>query len=758
MGCPDCYVGCHCFCPRPSVAAPRLLTTEARNRRRPVVPKTPARLSTRRPEHQAIILAVFAGMFAWVMQAALDYYFYAGRTYPEHLFLNIPARELFSRLAILSAFLLAGFITSRMVRSLEHANARARRLDDCVRTVRSVNQLITRERDRTQLAEQACRALVRGLGYDRVEINLGNRTVAEAESRERPAAEADGSCAAFPICCADEILGELVVSISGKSEPDRDEQALLNEVSEDIGFAVRSIELGESLEQQREELQTILDSVPAYITYKDASGRYLRVNRAVSDLAGVPADRWVNRRLPEILPGASPEGRAIDAQVIDSGQPRRTAIGTLDFAPGKRWVQTDRIPYRDGSGETAGVITLSYDITDLMQAQRDLAIKEEQLRQSQKMEAIGHLAGGIAHDFNNLLTAISGYAELARTRVRNDGDTADMLGSIVSASAKAAALTQQLLAFGRRQPLRLERQDLSAIVLGMSELLERLLGENISFRTDLGTDLGKVEVDPTQIEQVVLNLAVNARDAMPNGGDLTIRTRVVTFDGERVGPRNEPFEGDFVCLSVIDTGEGIDQETMSRIYEPFFTTKEPGVGTGLGLAVVFGVVDQHDGLEEARSEPGKGTTFDVYLPVAPIEEEVTTVVRPGTSEATGSGGGERVLVVEDADVVRSLAVRALEQSGYEVVQAASAEEAMEIVENDRRGFELVFSDIVLPGKSGVELAEEIAAAHPDWRMLLASGYPGRTSGPNDPYENGFPFLAKPYSVRGLVRKVRNVLC
>jgi len=716
------------------------------------------RFSSRRPELQAIILAAFAGMFAWVMQAALDYYFYAGRTYPEHLFLNVPPRELFSRLAILGAFLTAGFITSRMVRTLEQANARARRLDICVRTVRSVNQLITRETDRETLARGACETLVTGLGYARVEINLGDRSLASAGDEPAPDPDAPVQYAAFPIACADEILGELVLTMYEGQEIGEDEEALLVEVSEDIGFAVRSIELSERLEQHREELETILDSVPAYITYKNADGRYLRVNRAVADLAGVPAEQWEDRHLCEIVPDAPAEGRAIETQVIESDRPHRTAIGTLDFCTNRRWVQTDRIPYRDGNGNTIGVITLSYDITDLMEAQRDLAIKEEQLRQSQKMEAIGHLAGGIAHDFNNLLTAISGYAELAKSHIRGDTDLGDMLNSIVNAAGKAAALTQQLLAFGRRQPLRLETVDLPSIVGGMTDLLTRLLGENIELVTRLDDTRGKVEVDASQIEQVVLNLAVNARDAMPDGGTLTIETCDTRLEDEEIGPGNEPLTGDYVRLRVSDTGQGIDPETMSRIYEPFFTTKEPGVGTGLGLAVVFGVVDQHDGTVHATSEPGKGTTFDVYLPVAEIEEERAhdrPVSEPRTAPCCG---GERVLVVEDADVVRSLAVRALQQSGYEVTEATSAEEAMEIIEIDQRGFELVFSDIVLPGKSGVELAEEIAATHPDWRVLLASGYPGRSPGPNDPYEKGYPFLSKPYSIRGLVEKVRSVLC
>ncbi len=724
----------------------------------------PKRFCTRhaRPEHQAIILAVFAGIFAWVMQAALDFYFYAGKTYPEHLFLNVPPREVYSRATIIGAFLIAGFISSRMVQRLERTTARAIRLDNVVRSVRSVNQIITRETDRRALARRSCETLVEGLGYRRVEVLLGGIPMGRADLSDDPGEQCevddlDEVC--VPIECAGTQLGELLVTPSAEMFWDDEELALLREVAEDIGFAVRSIETAETLEQQREELQTILDSVPAYISYKDRHSRYIRVNKAIADLAHIPAEQWTGRKLSDLVSGASESSQAIDAEVIATGRPKRTAIGTIEFSPEKRWVQTDRIPYRDHDGNTIGVIALSIDITQLMEAQRDLAIKDEQLRQSQKMEAIGLLAGGIAHDFNNLLTAISGYAELAKSHIDRDTPAAPMLESVIDASGKAAGLTQQLLAFSRKQPLSLSSEDLSTIVLNMGDILGCLVGEGIDLKTCLAADLGHVEVDGSQIEQVILNLAVNARDAMGETGTLTITTRTAIPEDieQAIGLNSEPCE--CVCLSVSDTGTGIDRNTLDHIFEPFFTTKEPGVGTGLGLSVVFGIVEQHGGWIKASTEPGHGTTFDIYLPVIPEPEpEPEPDMSSDGLDTTTSGIGSRILVVEDETVVRDFATHALRHFGYEIVDVESAEEAIEVLDDDSVEFDMVFSDVVLPGKSGIELAEEIRARGSDVRMLLASGYPDRRVAGSHPQELGIPFLCKPYSIRGLLESVRDALC
>ncbi len=716
-----------------------------------------------RPEHQAIILAVFAGIFAWVMQAALDFYFYAGKTYPEHLFLNVPPREIYSRATIIGAFLIAGFIISRMVQRLERTTARAVRLDNVVRSVRSVNQIITRETDRRVLSRRSCETLVEGLGYRRVEVHIGGVPTGRSDlsddpEEQREVDELEAVC--VPIECAGSKLGELLVTPGAEVIWDDEEFALLQEVAEDIGFAVRGIETSESLEQQREELQTILDSVPAYISYKDKHGRYIRVNKATADLAHIPAEQWTGRKLSEIVSNASESGQAIDAEVIATGRPKRTAIGTVEFSSEKRWVQTDRIPYRDRDGSTIGVIALSIDITQLMEAQRDLAIKDEQLRQSQKMEAVGLLAGGIAHDFNNLLTAISGYAELAKSHIDRETPAAPMLESVIDASGKAAGLTQQLLAFSRKQPLSLSSEDLSTIVLNMGDILGCLVSEGINLKTCLAADLGHVEVDGSQIEQVILNLAVNARDAMGDAGTLTITTRAAMPENveHAVGIDDEPC--DCVCLSVADTGTGIDRDTLDHIFEPFFTTKEPGVGTGLGLSVVFGIVEQHGGWIKTNTEPGHGTTFNIYLPVIPEPEpEPAPDMRSdGIDEERNTGVGSRILLVEDETVVRDFAAHALRHFGYEITDVESAEEAIELLDGNDADFDMVFSDIVLPGKSGIELAEEIMARGSDVRMLLASGYPDRRASNSHPRELGIPFLCKPYSIRGLLESVRDALC
>ncbi len=720
-----------------------------------------------RPEHQAIILAVFAGIFAWVMHAALDFYFYAGKTYPEHLFLNVPPRELYSRVTIISAFLLAGLISSRMVSRLEIATARSQRLDNVVRSVRAVNQHITRETDPRVLARKSCETLIRRLGYKRVEIKVGGILIGKADLNDDPETDdetVEHNVMAVQIQCGGRVFGELRVIPHADMLWDEEERALLREVAGDVALALRGIEIAEKLEHRREELQTILDSVPAYVSYQDRDGKYLRVNKATADLVGIPAEEWRGKRLLELLPGTTDSGQALNSEVIATGQPRRTALGRLAMAPETRWVQTDRIPYRDKSGDIVGVIALSIDITQLVEAQRDLAIKNEQLRQSQKMEAIGLLAGGIAHDFNNLLTAISGYAELAQHHLDPDTPTASMLESILDAAGKAATLTQQLLAFSRKQPLVLASEDLSAIVRKMGDILGCLAGEGIKIKTCLAANLGCVEVDGSQIEQVILNLAVNARDAMPEGGTLSITTGKANFDDEEPPEECRERASSYVCLSVSDTGTGIDSETVDHVFEPFFTTKKSGAGTGLGLSVVFGIVEQHGGCIQTNTELGCGTTFNIYLPVSPEPEPAPDpVLDPAKqiicdSGAAAPGVGGRILLVEDEETVRGFAAHTLRHFGYEIVDVQSAEEAIDVLSNDSVGFDMVFSDVVLPGKSGIELAEEIMARDPNARLLLASGYPDRRAAAGHPQQMGIPFLSKPYSVRGLLESVRNVLC
>ncbi len=726
----------------------------------------PNRATETSPEHYIILLALAAGLFAWIMRTALDFYFYSEKTLPGALLLDISQRELYSRVSIAAAFLLTGIIISRAVNRLKSSEMRARRLDQCIRSVRTINQLVTRVRDRSTLCQRSCDELVIGLGYERVQARLDGVTRGFAElphtdtaAQALPASEP----VAIPIVCGGERLGELIVTPGREMAWDTEERALLTEVAEDIAFSVAMMSVTEHLRQQREEVQTILDSVSAYISYKDRGGRYIRVNKALADIARIPQQDWVGKTFAEVVPTCDELGAYADEDVLSTGKSRHSPLEALELPKETRWIQSDRVPYRDSSGSVVGVIALSVDVTDRMEAERALACKDEQLRQSQKMEAIGQLAGGIAHDFNNLLTAISGYTELARAELEPSGSASEMLFAVSKAADRAAALTRQLLAFSRKQPLWLTELDINDIVSGMTDMLERLIGEDIELLTELDEDVGKIEADPSQIEQVVMNLAVNARDAMPHGGRLTISTSAASPGEVSRDEDSEEPDRDYVCLRVTDTGVGMDNRTMAQIFEPFYTTKKPGVGTGLGLSVVDGIAEQHGGWVNVKSKLERGTSFSICLPLAPerpSEDVDDQCADDDVAREAPAAGGERVLLVEDEDSVRAFATRALTDWGYDVIEAASAEEALVALESDPSGFDLIFSDIVLPGRSGTQLAEEISSRDPDIRILLSSGYFfSEESGDDESTcEIGFPLLKKPYSARGLRTAIHEALC
>jgi PAS domain S-box-containing protein len=554
------------------------------------------------------------------------------------------------------------------------------------------------------------------------------------------------------------VIGALVVqSYTDETRFNERDLEMLAFVSGQIGLAVERKRAEERVRTQREELQVILDSVPAYISYKDKNGRHIRVNRALAEATGIPQDRWVGKTMLELFPDVAEECGNSDVEVIATGEPKTNIVEPIETPKGTRWALSDKIPYRDKDGNVVGVIGLSVDTTERMKAEEALQRKEEELRQAQKMEAIGRLAGGIAHDFNNLLTAMSGYTELMLGQVEEDDPMHADLTAVKKAAGQAASLTRQLLAFSRRQPLQLAVEDLNSLVDGTKEILRRLIGEDISVVTELDPELARVNVDHSQIEQVILNLAVNARDAMPEGGSISIRTENVEVDEHQAELNPDARAGRFVCLSVQDTGVGMDRDTMDQIFEPFFTTKGPAGGTGLGLSVVYGNIKQHEGWIHVYSEPGRGSTFRIYLP-ASSQEVVENAPQERVGDAIPDGSGERILLVEDEEVVRRFAVRALRQRGYEVLEAGTAEEAFETFEKESGDFELVFSDVVLPGKSGVQLVDELLARKPALTILLASGYADQKSQWPVIRERGFRFLQKPYSVNDLLATIRDVLC
>jgi two-component system, cell cycle sensor histidine kinase and response regulator CckA len=399
-------------------------------------------------------------------------------------------------------------------------------------------------------------------------------------------------------------------------------------------------------------------------------------------------------------------------------------------------------------------LVLASDITERKRAQETLRATEEQLRQSQKLEGVGQLAGGIAHDFNNLLTVITGFSALARRGLRPEDPLLANLYEIEKAGDRAASLTRQLLAFSRRQVLQPKILNLDSVVSEMEKMLQRLIGENVDLRAVLEPKLGNVKADPGQIEQIILNLVVNARDSMPQGGKITIETDNVYLDDSYVRAHVGAQSGPHVMLAVSDTGSGMDQNTRERIFEPFFTTKELGKGTGLGLSTVYGIVKQSGGNIWVYSELGRGTTFKVYLPRV---DEGAQSYKPNADHDQVIQGTETILLVEDEEMLRKLARQTLTMYGYQVVDAANGESAISLCKEFEGTIDLVVTDVIMPGMSGREVSSRLLQLRPDMRVLFMSGYTDDAIVHQGVLDEGANFIQKPFSPDSLAMKVREIL-
>jgi PAS domain S-box-containing protein len=493
----------------------------------------------------------------------------------------------------------------------------------------------------------------------------------------------------------------------------------------------------------------------AGIAHFSARGEFLRANQKLSEILGFSGEELLRKNLrdlirPEDFVGGEgcPEGEVLQRLGEWKEGICRLERELLRGDGTRVWCHLTIAPVTDEQGETEYFTAVIEDIHERKRL-------EEQFLHSQKMRAIGQLAGGVAHDFNNLLTTILGYTELLQRRLSPEDPLRAYVDEIGKAGERASALTSQLLAFGRKQVLRPVPIDLNEIVGGMETLLRRLVGERIEIETNLDPDLGAVKADPNQVEQVLMNLVVNARDAMPRGGRIRIETaRELLREGEvQVDSGLTP--GSYATLSVTDTGVGMDPATQAKLFEPFFTTKEKGKGTGLGLSTVYGIVKQSGGAITVRSEPGEGSTFRVYLPHADGEAPVAREPTPtsaGTARAT-----ETILLVEDDGVLRSLTRRVLEEHGYTVLEGGDGEEAIARCEGHSGPIDALLTDIVMPGISGARLAERVRSVHPEAKVIFVSGYTGEALVPQSVRESGVLFLPKPYTPAILIRTIRRAL-
>ena len=510
--------------------------------------------------------------------------------------------------------------------------------------------------------------------------------------------------------------------------------------------------VAEDLRRSEEQYRQLVELAPEAI-FIQTRGRFVFVNSAMAELLGA-SDPEEILGLP-VLERVHPDARELVLSRMEAMRRDMRSVPLIE----ERWLRLD--------GSTVDVEVAASPCTYEGRAGAQVVLRdvterknlESQLRQSQKMEAIGRLAGGVAHDFNNILTAIAGYSEILQTRLEQDPALGAYATEIIRAAERAASLTRQLLAFSRKEMMDPRVLELNGVVSDMDRMLRRLIGEHIELETTLQPTLSRVRADPGQVEQILMNLVLNARDAMPSGGRLSIETRNIgRFEGHAIGlPEAGP--GGWVELSVADTGIGMDRETQSRLFEPFFTTKEVGKGTGLGLSTVYGIVRRSGGQVTVWSEPGRGATFRVYLPAVDdpaARPRADTAV--GESEPAGRRrADETVLVVEDEASVRSFIREVLGERGYALLEARNADEAAAIFERHREPIHLMVSDVVMPGMGGPELAERLAGVHPETRVLFISGYAREGL-----FHDGRPgaeaaFLAKPFSPETLARAVREVL-
>ena len=671
-----------------------------------------------------------------------------------------------------------------------------RHLNRVLRAVRSINRLIVRETDPQRIVDGACERLVSARGYDAAwivllgaegkpgflsSIGFGGCLAEIAplvQADELPACLREAlsspgaayidaqteSCAQCPINQhlgahqtlaarlehQGETYGVMAVHLRHDLAVDDDERELFLEIASDIAFGLQTIETDQALVSETAFIKTLFDAVPdTLFVFDPTTGRAVRWNEAFRRLSGYTDDEIAALPAPVSFYSAEELDKASDAigEVLAGGT-ATVALGLI--AKDGQVVQTEYIaaPLAGENGGAGLIIAIGRDITE----QQSL---EEQLRQAQKMESVGRLAGGVAHDFNNLLTIILGSCTFLTEGLAAQDPMVEDVHQIFEAGKRAERLTRQLLAFSRSQPMRPEVLDLNGLLGELHQMISRLIGEDIGLITLPCDDLWPVQADRGHLEQVIMNLAINARDAMPDGGRLTIEAANVDLAADDAAHYVEVKAGAYVMLAVSDNGHGMDAQTQRQIFDPFFTTKPKDKGTGLGLSTVYGIVRQHGGSVRVYSEPGVGTTFRIYLPRTGGAPRPRTGLLP--SLPTRVRGSETVLIVEDDPAVREVAVKIITRLGYDVLEAADGPEAWSLSERRAEPIHLLLTDVILPGPSGMVVATRLVAERPKLRVLYMSGYTDNAIVHHGVLDPGIKFVEKPFTVEGMARAVRDAL-
>ncbi|MEW6288936.1 MAG: response regulator [Thermodesulfobacteriota bacterium] len=515
-------------------------------------------------------------------------------------------------------------------------------------------------------------------------------------------------------------------------------------------------QMADSLRSSEARYRRLHDSMTDAFVVVDMDGRLLEWNKVYRSMLGYTESELRQLTYPELTPAAwrDMERKIVEEQIIPFGysdvyeKEYRRKDGSI-FP-----VELRTYLLRDANDRPTGMWAIVRDISQRKESEREKQRLEEQLRQAQKLEAVGRLAGGVAHDFNNLLSVILGYGELVLQDMHREHPSYGPLQQIYQAGLRARDLTRQLLAFSRKQVLEMQVVDLNAVVRGFEKLLRRVIGEDIELKLVLTVQPLAIKADASQLEQVLMNLAVNARDAMPEGGTLTIETAVAELDREYAAQKSSVVPGTYALIAVSDTGCGMDRDTMGLIFEPFFTTKPRDKGTGLGLATSYGIVKQHNGNIWVYSEPGQGTTFRIYLPL-PGEKGVTD--QSLAEEPADLRGNETILLVEDDEPLRNLTFAILRRQGYTVLVAENGQAALTMLDNFAGPVHLVLTDVVMPGMSGRDLGARIAARFPDMKVLFMSGYTDNVIVHSGVLDEGVNFIQKPFTAQALAVKIRKTL-